>query len=58
MYIQVIGYDRLKHLAQPHDTHALCGEKILSKVIPKDSKQRYTCIKCDYDKRALSESRT
>ena len=50
IYIEVLGVDRKKHIAEPHLKTTKCGIKILYKYIPKskDGDRYFSCYECTY----------
>ena len=47
-YIQVIGIDRKKHIAEPHKTKTKCGIQILRKKLQPSDHKLYGCYECTY----------
>lgn len=48
-YIEVMGVDRLQHVALPWENKTFCGVKIASKkVTDKDRIEHYSCYECTY----------
>jgi len=48
IFIDVIGVDNLKHIAEPHKDVTKCGIKILrKKLLPQDYK-KFSCYECTF----------
>ncbi len=47
-FIEVIGEDRKKHIAEPHKDTCKCGIKIIRKKLRDDDYRLFSCYECTY----------